>query len=140
VGTSLIRQWASVIWLEAIEEKPRELMIMAMVRAHMCQQLGVAMGSRNVDQFFTVGLLSLLDALIDRPMSVVLEDLPLVDEVKDALILRTGLMGTSLNCVEAYERCDWDRISCANVDAKKIRDAYLNSVAWSRAVIHQLVN
>jgi len=140
VGTALIRQWASVIWLESIEEKPRELMIMAMVRAHMCQQLGVAMGKRNVDQFFTVGLLSLLDALMDRPMSVVLDELPLVDEVKDALMLRTGLLGTSLNCVEAYERCDWEKTSCATLDEKKIREAYLTSVAWSRAVIHQLVN
>jgi EAL and modified HD-GYP domain-containing signal transduction protein len=100
----------------------------------------MAMGCKNVDQFFTVGLLSLLDALIDRPMSVVLEELPLVDEVKDALMLRTGLLGTSLNCVEAYERCDWERTSCANLDKKKIREAYLTSVAWSRAVIHQLVN
>lgn len=58
IGTALIRQWASVIWLESIEDKPRELMIMAMVRAQMCQQLGASMGSRNLDQFFTVGLLS----------------------------------------------------------------------------------
>src|SRR5262249_6947034 len=58
VGTNLIRQWASVIWLESIEDKPRELMTMSMIRAHMCQQLGAAMNCKNVDQFFTVGLLS----------------------------------------------------------------------------------
>jgi len=140
IGTSLIRQWASVIWLESIEEKPRELMIMSMVRAHMCQELGLALGTQNMDQFFTVGLMSLLDALLDRPMTTIVEGLPLIDSVKDALVHRTGQMGEALKCVEAYERCDWDRASCLTLDEKKIREAYLNSVAWSRAVIHQLVN
>ena len=140
IGTALIRQWASMIWLESIEDKPRELMIMSMVRAQMCQQLGASMGCRNLDQFFTVGLLSLLDALMDRPMETVLQDLPLVAPVKDALTKQSGTLGTALNCVRAYEQCDWNKTSCGNLNDGKIRDAYLNSVAWSRAVIHELVN
>ena len=140
VGTGLIRRWASVIWLESIEDKPRELMIMAMVRAHMCQQLGNAMGAKNLDQFFTVGLLSLLDALLDRHMDKILHDLPLVQPVKDALISRGGVMGAALNCVESYERCDWEHTRCDALDENKIREAYLSSVTWSRAVIHELVN
>jgi EAL and modified HD-GYP domain-containing signal transduction protein len=140
VGTSLIRQWASVIWLESIEEKPRELMIMAMVRAHMSEQLATAMGCKNADQFFTVGLLSLLDVLMDREMKDILGELPLTDVVKTALLERSGLMGQAVNCVEAYERCDWNRTSFGILDEKKIRDAYLSSVKWSRAVIHELVN
>src|SRR5262249_38780490 len=99
VGTSLIRQWASVIWLESIEEKPRELMIMAMVRAHMAEELANAMGCKNADQFFTVGLLSLLDVLMDRQMKDILEELPLTDVVKGALLERSGLMGQAVNCV-----------------------------------------
>jgi EAL and modified HD-GYP domain-containing signal transduction protein len=140
VGTSLIRQWASVIWLESIEEKPRELMIMAMVRAHMSEQLATAMGCKNADEFFTVGLLSFLDVLMDREMKDILAELPLTDVVKSALLERSGLMGQAVNCVEAYERCDWDRTTFGILDEKKIRDAYLSSVKWSRAVIHELVN
>jgi EAL and modified HD-GYP domain-containing signal transduction protein len=140
VGTNLIRRWASVIWLESVEDKPRELMIMSMVRAHMCQQLGAALGRKDADQFFTVGLLSLIDALLDRPMQTVLQDLPLVDPVKEALLTRTGVMGAALDCVQAYERCDWENTRCDVLDEKKIREAYLSSVAWSRAVVHELVN
>ena len=140
VGTNLIRRWASVIWLEGVENKPRELMIMSMVRAYMSQQLGTALGSEKVDEFFTAGLLSLLDALLDRPMATILQDLPLVDPVKDALLNRAGPVGEALNCIQAYERCDWEHALCANLDEQKIREAYLGGVAWSRAVIHQLVN
>ena len=140
VGTGLIRRWASVIWLESIEDKPRELMIMAMVRAQMCQQLGALMGYRNADQFFTVGLLSLLDALLDRPLPSILPDLPLVAPVKTALLTGGGVLGAALKCVQAYERCDWEQTVCGNLEEKNIREAYLTSVAWSRAVIHELVN
>jgi EAL and modified HD-GYP domain-containing signal transduction protein len=140
VGISLIRQWASVIWLESIEDKPRELMTMSMIRAHMCEQLAAAMYCKNTDQFFTVGLLSLLDALLDRPMPAILNDLPLVDPVKDALLERRGRLGVALKCAEAYERCDWDQVRCGNLDERKICEAYLTSVAWSRAITQDLVN
>ena len=139
VGTRLICNWASLILLEAIEDKPRELMITTMVRAHMCQQLGAAMHQKNVDQFFTVGLLSMIDAIVDRPMAEALEVLPLVDEVKQALLHHKGPMGAALACVKAYERCDWEQTSCDGLDEKKIREAYLSSVAWAQAVTRELV-
>jgi EAL and modified HD-GYP domain-containing signal transduction protein len=139
VGTRLISEWASMILLQSIEDKPRELMVTSMIRAHMCRQLGAAMRQRNLDQFFTAGLLSLIDALLDRQMAEILKNLPLVDEIKDAISNRKGLMGEALQCVEAYERCDWDRISCVDIDDSKIREAYLSSVAWARAVTEEVL-
>jgi EAL and modified HD-GYP domain-containing signal transduction protein len=96
VGTRLICNWASMILLEAIEEKPRELMVTSMVRAHMCRQLGAAMGERNLDQFFTAGLFSLIDAVMDCPMAEVLGRLGLVESVKNAILQRKGAIGTAL--------------------------------------------
>ncbi len=137
VGTDLIRKWASVAWLGTIEERPRELMVMSMVRANACQQLGSALRYKNLDQFFTVGLLSLVDALLDRPMAVVLQDLPLTQPLKDVLLNRTGVMGDALNCIEAYERCDWSKATCPGLDQRAIREAYLSGVEWSRAVLKE---
>ncbi len=140
VGTRLICNWASMILLEAVEEKPRELMVISMIRAHMCQQLGTAMRQKNLDQFFTVGLFSLIGALVDVPTEEALKGLPLVDEVKDALLHRKGIMARALECVEAYERCDWDHTECEGLEEKHIRDAFLRSVSLTRAATHELVN
>jgi EAL and modified HD-GYP domain-containing signal transduction protein len=140
VGTRLISNWASLILLDAIEEKPRELMNTSMVRAHMCQQLGAAMHQKNVDQFFTVGLFSLLDALVDRPMAEALDQLPLVDEVKDAILNNKGLMAQALECVRAYEYCDWEKTTCGSLDERSIREAFLRSVSWTRSATHELVS
>lgn len=73
-------------------------------------------------------------------MATVLQELPLIEPVKEALLTESGTLGSALSCVKAYENCDWNRTSCGNLEDKKIREAYLNSVAWSRAVIHELVN
>jgi EAL and modified HD-GYP domain-containing signal transduction protein len=140
VGTRLLSNWASLAMLESIEDKPREVMVTAMVRAHMCQQLGTALRQRNVDQFFTVGLLSVIDALLDRPIREALLVLPLADNVKHALIEHEGLMGTALECVNAYERADWDNAKCPGLDDKAIRDAYLSSVVATRSMMQAFMN
>ena len=70
---------------------------------------------------------------MDQPLRELLRMLPLVDEIKDAISNRDGLMGEAIKCVEAYERCEWNKISCGNLDESEIREAYLSSVAWARA-------
>jgi c-di-GMP-related signal transduction protein len=140
VGTRLLSNWASLAMLESIEDKPREVMVTGMVRAHMCQQLGTALHQKNVDQFFTVGLLSVIDALLDRPIREALLVLPLADNVKHALTEHEGLMGTVLDCVCAYERADWDKAKCPGLDDKTIRNAYLSSVVATRSMMQAFVN
>jgi EAL and modified HD-GYP domain-containing signal transduction protein len=139
VGTRLICEWASLILLESIEEKPRELMVTSMIRARMCRQLGITMRHRNSDQFFTAGLLSLIDAVMDKPMAAVLRTLPLVDTIKNAVLYREGPIGQALKCVEAYEKCEWHRTECGYLDASEIREAYLESVGWARSITEEIL-
>ena len=138
VGTRRIRSWASLIMFAGMDDKPRELMITAIVRARMCEQLALAMRQQNVEQFFTVGLFSVLDALLDHPMAEALELLPLAEEVHNAILDHAGLMGSALHCVLAYERSDWNEVVCRNLNHEDIRDAYLNSVDWTRAMMGEL--
>ena len=140
VGTRLLSHWASLAMLESIEDKPRELMVTAMVRANMCRELGAALSQKNVDQFFTVGLLSVMDALLDRPMQEALRVLPLADNVKHALVDHEGLLGEALDCIKAYERADWQKARCADLDEKIIRRAYLTSVVSSRDMMQAFLN
>lgn len=138
VGTRRICDWASIMLLAKVDNKPRELVITAMVRARMCERLGHVMGAKDSDQFFTVGLFSVLDALLDQPMAKVLEDLPLSSEIKEALIDGKGRMGAALACIYTYERGLWDEIRCENLSADEIRDAYVESIEWTRPMIREL--
>ena len=61
--------------LAGVEDKPEELLVTALVRARMCELLGPAVGERNGDRLFTLGMFSVVDALMDAPMADVLRPL-----------------------------------------------------------------
>ncbi len=86
-----------------------------LTNAAMCQGLGRLKGA-SPGQAFTVGLFSILDAYFDTDMEVLVKDLPLSDEVRSALVLRTGLLGQILNWVTQYERGDWDQLDDESPD------------------------
>ena len=127
VGVERIRNWASLLMFSRMEDKPRELMITAVIRARMCEALGEASNQARKASFFTVGLFSVLDAVLDCPMRQALDVLPLSDEICDALIDSRGPLGEVLRCVLAYEQNDWQSVQLGNLTGVKIRDCYLDS-------------
>jgi c-di-GMP phosphodiesterase len=131
LGTRNIATWVSVILLSGIDDKPHELMVTAMVRAKMCELLAQVLGQRSKEAFFTVGLFSALDALLDSPMEDILKSLPLSDDITAAILSYEGMLGAALQCVLAYERGDWDNVHCAALDSTSITDTYLQAIAWT---------
>ncbi len=131
VGIERIRNWASLLLFSKIEDKPRELVITAAVRARMCESLAEASG-QHPQTAFTVGLFSVLDAILDRPMAQALDLLPLSGEICDALIDYRGPLGEVLKCVLAYEQNDWHGVELGDLSGTRIRDSYLDSVDWTR--------
>lgn len=135
VGTDRLRTWASLLMLARIEEKPVELLVTAIVRARMCEQLAVAHHVREVDQYFTVGLFSILDGLLDQPLEDIIPTLPLDEDIRQALVNKKGSLGMTLDCVLAYERGDWDTVLCHGVEVETIKAAYLEAISWTSYLI-----
>jgi c-di-GMP phosphodiesterase len=105
LGRERIRSWVTLLALGESSDKPSELMVTAMVRAKMCERLAVSLGRpKEMDSYFTVGLFSALDAILDAPMEEIAKSLPLEDDLLAALLKREGQMGAVLNCTLAYER------------------------------------
>src|SRR5262249_38108716 len=130
-GIRRIQQWASVLLFSSIESKPRELFITAAIRARMCERLADSDDDMRRSTFFTVGLLSVLDAVLDVSIHEAVETLSLSDEICQALIHKTGSMGSVLQAVIAYERSDWDNSALARFSPSALREAYLESLRWS---------
>jgi c-di-GMP-related signal transduction protein len=134
VGIRQIRVWASVLLLSTFEDKPRELTITALFRGRMAELLAIAQRWPNPDAYFTVGLFSVVDALLDRPMPDALDLLPFNDEIRGALLRREGKMGAVLRCVWAYETANWNDVECGNLSLFTIRKCYLESLAFALEV------
>lgn len=138
LGTKFITSWVSVIALTGVSDKPQELMVTALIRGKMCELLAQAMQSAGKEVYFTIGLFSVLDAMLDTPMPEVLKLLPLAEEVSGALLHHEGLGGQTLHCVLAYERGNWDEVICPGLDRRRIKDAYLQAIAWAAEVSKEL--
>jgi EAL and modified HD-GYP domain-containing signal transduction protein len=138
LDVKFITAWGSLLMLADIDDKPHELMVTAMVRGKMCEFLAEAMGASGKERFFTVGLFSVLHAMLDSPMTDILLSLPLATDVARALLLHEGVLGQTLQCVLAYEHRDWGNLDALGLDRRTIRDAYLNALAWTSNVSNRL--
>jgi EAL and modified HD-GYP domain-containing signal transduction protein len=133
-GIETVRSLSAMISLAQIEDKPDELMMLALTRAKMCELLGREVGEDRESSYFTVGLFSLLDAILDRPMVEILAQLPLALELEEAISERSGSLGAVLRSAESFERGDWIGIKVLGIDPIKAQTAYLESLAWAEGL------
>jgi EAL and modified HD-GYP domain-containing signal transduction protein len=139
LGINNIRTWATLISLANIEDTRSDLITIALVRAKMCELLAVAKGLDLKESSYTVGLLSVLDAMTQNPMEEVLKHLSLSDEINTALLTHEGPLGRILDCVLAYERCDWDSLDTFGLEPNQIGDAYLSALSDAFRASYELL-
>ena len=141
LGHSQIRQWISLVALgEMGVDKPPELLMQAAVRGKFCERLAEDTGiADRSSELFLVGALSLVDAMLDRPMAAVLDDLPLADDVRLALLGTPSPLRPVLAFVEGYERGDWT--TCTDlgrelrVTQARVLAHYQEAVTWATKVL-----
>ncbi|RJG06301.1 EAL domain-containing protein [Noviherbaspirillum cavernae] len=82
-------------------------------------------GNRNtVDIAFTIGIMSLMDALLGQSMNELLEQISVADEVREALLSRSGIYGDMLKLAECTEHVE--RSNCSQV-AELLEKLHLSS-------------
>ncbi|MBZ4192886.1 MAG: HDOD domain-containing protein [Candidatus Contendobacter sp.] len=139
LGIKNIRSWATLISLASLDDHRNDLITVALERAKMCELLAEATGFKQRETGFTVGLLSVLDAMTQAPMEVLLAALPLDEEINQALLTHKGPLGRILACTLAYERCDWESLDTLGLDSNQINDAYLTALAEAYRASYELL-
>lgn len=131
LGTDELSRWANLMLVHGEPGKPDELMRNMLVRGRMCEILAALSSLAEPTSYFIVGLLSRIDALMDMPMTDLLQQVPLNTDVKQALLHHAGTMGHVLTEVEHYERGRFDRLNWV-LDPSLYEVAYRHSVNWAR--------
>lgn len=144
LGPKEIRKWASMLVLQNLsDDKPQELLLLSLVRAKVAEQLAPLVNLRkNIPELFLMGMFSALDALLDRPMPVLLEELPVDQSVKAALLGVPGPFRNVYDLILAYEGGDWKAFSKAatalNLNERAVPDLVKQSIKWANQAINQL--
>lgn len=137
LGHNKIKTWASLLCLSGLDHKPNELRSIAMIRARMCELLA-KFYKGHADVFFAAGLFSTLDALLDKPLANLLDNLPLSDELRSALLDKQGAAGQALEDVLRYERGDWQAIDNSPLPVEVLVRAYLDAIYWAKELNLQI--
>ena len=122
-----------------------ELVARSTVRARCCELLAGSMrAADNASEAFMLGMCSLLDAILDRPMTSVVAELPLDEVTKQALCGDANPMRDILDCVIAYERARWDECDAiaakAKVNPSVLPGAFAEALRWFQEIASPTVN
>jgi EAL and modified HD-GYP domain-containing signal transduction protein len=137
LGSRGVSRWALLVALTGGPSTPRELSVVGLTRARMCELLGSGSADIAGDELFTVGLLSVADALLEVPLETIVEELPLAEDVAGALLRRDGPAGAILNAVVSYEQGEFDASSLQS-HGRGIASSYRDALGWAVQTVSSL--
>lgn len=136
-GIAELKRFISLLFTAQFSEgKPQQLTLMALVRARFCENMVVYSQSKaETSSAFLIGLLSLLDAMVDANLADLMEKLPISQEMKDTLIRKYGEIANYLTLCECLEKAEWDKAEQLSqsfgFDFMQILDNFQLALAWS---------
>lgn len=106
LGEREIKRFVTLVLIaELATDKPQELVRLSVVRGRFCELMAQESPlAEDAPTLFLLGLFSLIDAILDRPISDIVEGLPLPDLVTEALVAGAGPLRPYLDLMLAYER------------------------------------
>ena len=130
LGMERVRACVLVLMLTAYDDKPDELITTSLIRARYCQLLCEFHGL-NPQRGFLVGLLSAIDAFLDRKIESIVLEMGLSDELALALVSHGGDLGLVLETAIACESADWKRLGESRFGVDHSRETYMAALSWS---------
>lgn len=145
LGRRQLERWLQIL-LYADPKQPGHsaspLLMLATTRGKLLELLAKRLrpSQRNVaDVAFTVGIMSLMDALFGLSMDEILEQIPAIDEVQHALVGRHGFFGELLKLAESIEQMDGDELVLPTlkelaISSDELAEFEVTAFAWSDSV------
>ncbi|VAW49461.1 diguanylate phosphodiesterase (EAL domain) [hydrothermal vent metagenome] len=141
MGLKRLKFWVNMMMMSSMEDVPDELLVVALVRAKFLEGMAEKMGTPEAkDTYFMVGLFSTLNAFLNIPMSDVVEQLPLAEDVKSALVEQSGNMGSAIWVIRSLEQGN-TRLSIPGreqIDMMIISNVYMAANGWAYKTITTL--
>jgi EAL and modified HD-GYP domain-containing signal transduction protein len=131
LGLEQVKKWATLIAMSSNQDKPEELSRSLLIRGRMCEEVALALKLNNYGSYFMAGMMSGLHALLDIERETMLEQVPLGDDIKDAVTMGQGPIGQILRNVVNYENGDWDLLP-SDLDGNLYDAAYRASLNWTQ--------
>lgn len=141
LGEREVRRWIRLVaTLGAGQDKPTELVLSALTRGRFCELFSSKIRHQGSD-LFLLGLLSLMDAILQIPMDQVLENVPVDREIRAALQGKRSSLTTFYQLMVAQESADWQTVAelakLLRIPESSVAENYWTAVRWAQQVTAQ---
>ena len=143
LGLETIKQWALILIATSESQQPKELFRTLFVRAKALEIYGSGLPGGKGADYFTLGLFSGIDAVLNLDLETVLEDINLAAPIRDELLEVTSEVTSEigiLKTIKAFERGDKDVMATLPDEMlTAIAESYQQSIKWADELMRLLV-
>lgn len=139
LGEDKTRQWVWMASLSSLaQDRPSVLMSQVLMRGRFCEAIALSakLPLRDSDPFL-LGMFSLLDAILQRPLQGILDELNIGQGIRNALLgagTEADTLTLLLQIVKSYEVGDWQLVESAaravGISGEALSTCYLESLSW----------
>lgn len=138
LGEREVRRWIRLVaTLGAGQNKSSDLVLSALVRGRFCELLSPTVGAGDSD-LFLMGLLSVMDAILEIPMARVLENVPVDQESKAVLLGGASRLRPFYQLMLAQESGEWETArelaGQLHLSESDVAEKYWEAMQWARQV------
>ncbi len=140
LGQKELKKWiTTAVTKQLCDDKPSEISRTSLLRAKFAENLAnlFDLGGQS-QELFMMGLFSIIDIILDKPMKEALEMLHVSKNVQDALVDGTGPFAPIIEFIQGYEVANWaliDRVMLMNhLESDSVYVAYIDSLKWFKTL------
>ena len=124
LGLAELRKWMYLLAmrearLDIEKDTTKEIMFSSLFRAKICEKFANYKYEENHSEYFLIGLFSLIDAILERPLPMILQKLPFTEDITLTISGFDTYMTPYLNLSIALNKAEWNKVE-ALADELKI--------------------
>ncbi|TVM32257.1 EAL and HDOD domain-containing protein [Oceanidesulfovibrio marinus] len=134
IGIGQVKHWLRLVVVAELKAKDAspELLMMSMTRAKYLELLA---DEKDKDSYFLLGLISLMDVVMQLPMSEVLSRVSLEQRLADALEEKPGRLHEYLESARCLERAEWSAVDAFiqehGLDPSHVKQSWAEALVWA---------
>ncbi len=138
LGQRELKKWINAaVTNQLYADKPNEITRLSLLRAKFAENLAPAFEmAGQSSELFLMGLFSVLDLILNKPMDEALKMVKVSRQIEEALVHRKGNFAPVLDFVTQYEAANWQEVSrlmiVKKIDMDQVYEAYMQSLKWYR--------
>lgn len=140
LGQKELKKWTTTaVTKQLCLDKPNELTRLSLIRAKFAENLApVLCMAMKSQELFLLGLFSVIDIILDKPMNEALDMVIVSKDIRKALVDHTGPLADAYDFLLQYEKANWQEVSrlllMNEIDMDNVYNAYCDALKWYRQI------